>query len=202
MIDSSKKIIFQKGLTQDGGCPDFARIVKESTPDESLFRQIAECFSGRLKSFAKYVCKDETKGQDAFQDAMIAAMTYLDTYRGVSPIEPWLRRIVVTACSRQRRGKKNDENLNRSMESLKGELPDNAAGPDQELIMMLKERLDLVQDEISSLREPDRSLLELHDIQETPITDLASRFELSTEAVKSRLKRARATVRDNLMDRL
>ena len=61
-----------------------------------------------MASFARYQCRDETLGQDAFQEAMITALTKLDTYRGDAPIEPWLRRIVVSSCSRLRRGKKND----------------------------------------------------------------------------------------------
>ena len=55
---------------------------------------------------------DETLGKDAFQEAMLSTMAYLDTYRGDSPIEPWLRRIVTSACSRLRRGKKNDPSIN------------------------------------------------------------------------------------------
>jgi RNA polymerase sigma-70 factor (ECF subfamily) len=182
-------------------CPDFARIVRESTPDRSIFEQIAVCFSDRLEDFAKYVCRDETSGKDAFQDAMVSAMTYLDTYRGDSPIEPWLRKIVVSACSRLRRGKKNSPAVNKPIESTDDpDLTDNT--PSQELRLMLAQRLDLVRREIEALEEPNRTLLELHDVQEIPIKEIVAKFQMSEDAVKSRLKRSRSQVRANLLEKL
>ncbi len=188
-------------VPEDGAarCPDFAEIVRQSTPDESLFEQIATCFSDRLGEFAKYVCRDETKGKDAFQDAMLAAMTHLDTYRGDSPIDAWLRRIVVTSCSRLRRGKKNDPALNRPLDATESTAALADKTPDQELRIILRERLELVRREIEALDEPNRTLLTLHDIQEVPIANLVAQFDMTKEAVKSRLKRARATVRENLL---
>jgi RNA polymerase sigma-70 factor (ECF subfamily) len=180
-------------------CPDFAEILRETTPDSSLFEQIALCFSDRLEEYAKYVCRDESTGKDAMQDAMLAAMTNLESYRGDSPIEGWLRRIVVSACSRIRRGRKNDPAVNRPLESVEALQPLAEPGPDQELQLLLKERLELLSDEIEQLDEPNRSLLRLHDVQEVPITDLVDRFGMTAEAIKSRLKRGRALVRERLI---
>jgi RNA polymerase sigma-70 factor (ECF subfamily) len=180
-------------------CPDFAEIVKQSSPDESLFEQIVACFSDRLSNFAKYYCRDDNLGKDAFQEAMISTMTYLDTYRGDSPIEPWLRRIVTSACSRLRRGKKNDPSINIPIEpGEKGPILADAS-PNQELRFLIAERMELVYKEIDKLKEPNRSLLMLHDVKEVPISTLMEQFDMSEEAVKSRLKRSRATVRTQLL---
>ena len=74
------------------------------------------------------------------------------------------------------------------------------SSPDQELRMMIAEQLMLVQREIEKLKEPNRSMLMLHDVEEVPIADLTERFSMTEESVKSRLKRSRATVRQNLLD--
>lgn len=183
-------------------CPDFARIVKESSDDVSLFAQIVECFSDRLAGFANYYCRDHSLGEDAFQDAMMIAMTKLDQYRGDSPIEPWLRRIVVSACSRLRRGRKNDPSFNQPLDKQDVAPWMADAAPDQELQIMLAQRLELVRGEMEKLKEPNRSLLVMHDVKEVPISELAQTFDLTEEGVKSRLKRSRAMVRQNLLDRL
>ncbi len=180
-------------------CPDFARIVREASLDRSLFEQIAACFSNRLEDFAKYYCRDDTLGKDAFQDAMVSAMRYLETYRGDSPIESWLRRIVVSACSRLRRGKKNAASSNLPLEQASTLQSMADASPDQELRMMLAEQLTLVQQEIEKLKEPNRSMLMLHDVEEVPIADLTEKFSMTEESVKSRLKRSRAIVRERLL---
>jgi len=184
-------------------CPDFASILKDSSADASLFEQIASCFSERLSGFAQYYCKDKQLGLDAFQEAMIQALTHLDSYRGDSPIEPWLRRIVVSSCSRLRRGKKNDPRLHvptdndSSTQTLKDEKT-----PNQEMALMLAERLELVLDEIEQLKEPDRTLLVRHDVHEDTISTLAAEMNMTNDAIKSRLKRSRAAVRKNLLSRI
>jgi len=183
-------------------CPDFAEIIRDSKPDESLFEQIAACFSNRLSEFAKFYCRDESLGMDAFQDAMIAMMRYLDTYRGDASIEKWLRRIVVSSCSRLRRGKKNDPSVNLPFEESKQSPEGFDASADQELRLMLIERLELVQAEIKRLKEPNSTLLVLHDVEEVPISELAERFDMTEEAVKSRLKRSRAQVREQILARV
>ncbi len=180
-------------------CPDFARAVREADVDESLLAQIVDCFAGRLTRFANYYCKDDNLGSDAFQEAMLATIGGLQGYRGDSPIEPWLRRIVMTSCSRLRRGKKNDPSVNVSMDDREGSLAFADSNPDQEIRLIMAQGLSMVNEEIEALDEPNRSLLKAHDIDETPIRELATSFEMSQEAVKSRLKRARATVRDRLV---
>jgi RNA polymerase sigma-70 factor (ECF subfamily) len=201
MKEDKRKVEFEARKSGQLKCPDFAEIVKTSTADRSLFEQIAVCFSDRLEEFAKYYCNDSTLGKDAFQDAMISAMRYLDTYRGDSPIEPWLRRIVVSSCSRLRRGKKNAPASNIPLEGEANLLATmKSPAPDQELRLMLAERLTLVQSEIGKLKEPNRTLLMKHDIEEVPIADLMSTFEMTEESVKSRLKRSRAQVRENLLE--
>jgi RNA polymerase sigma-70 factor (ECF subfamily) len=188
--------------TPGAQCPDFAEILRETTPDSSLFEQIALCFSDRLEEYAKYVCHDETTGKDAMQDAMLTAMTNLDSYRGDSPIEGWLRRIIVSACSRIRRGQKNDPAINRPLEVVEAARPLVEPAADQELQLLLKERLELLSQEIEQLDEPNRSLLRLHDVQEVPIAALVEQFDMTGEAIKSRLKRGRALVRDQLIQKL
>jgi RNA polymerase sigma-70 factor (ECF subfamily) len=197
MSDNDKKL-----PAPGARCPDFAEILRQTTPDASLFEQIAVCFSDRLEEYAKYVCRDETSGKDAMQDAMLSAMVNLESYRGDSPIEGWLRRIVVSACSRIKRGRKNDPAINRPLELVEAGRPLAEPAADQELQLLLKERLDLLSREVERLDEPNRSLLRLHDIEEKPIAELASQFDMSEEAIKSRLKRGRALVRERLIKKV
>jgi len=177
-------------------CPDFARAVREATADESLFAQVVACFAKRLESFAAFTCRDPGLGADAFQDAMVAALDNLSSYRGDAPIEPWLRRIVVSACSRLRRGRKNSPAFNLPLDA---EAPAAASAADQELKAMMLEGLERLGREIDALEEPNRSLLLAHDVDEISIEELAARFAMTPEAVKSRLKRARAAVRDKIL---
>jgi RNA polymerase sigma-70 factor, ECF subfamily len=179
-------------------CPDFAEIIRSTSVDASLFAQIAECFSQRLETFAAYYCRDNTLGKDAFQEAMITALTRLDSYRGDSPIEPWLRRIVTRSCSRLRRGMKNDPSLNVSYEAIGADHVVSDHTPNPEWSTIMAGSFLQLEKEIQQLNEPDRSLLIAHDMHEEPLAELAERFSLSIDAIKSRLKRSRRILRDSL----
>jgi len=182
--------------TRRGDCPDFAKAVREATADESLFTQVVACFAGWLESFALFTCGDRERGADAFQDAMVAALDNLGTYRGDAPIEPWLRRIVVSACSRLRRGRKNSPAFNVPLDA---DAPAAASAADQELKLELLEGLARLGRGIDALEEPNRSLLLAHDVDEIPIGELAEKLGMTAGAVKSRLKRARAAVREGVL---
>ncbi|MBN2344156.1 MAG: RNA polymerase sigma factor [Deltaproteobacteria bacterium] len=199
MNDDKQKIEYQTKKEGRSRCPDFAEIIRTSTPDDSLFIQIANCFSQRLSDFAVAYCRDDTLGKDAFQEAMLTAFSKLDTYRGEAPIEPWLRRIVVTSCSRLRRGKKNDPNINASFDAGGGDSAFKADDPSQEWSLMMAQSFHQVLDEVEQLGEPNRSLLLDHDMHEEPIVSLAERYNMSVDAVKSRLKRSRAQLRESLL---
>ncbi|MCK9523548.1 MAG: sigma-70 family RNA polymerase sigma factor [Proteobacteria bacterium] len=186
--------------TQAPQCPDFAEIVRNSDVDESLFEQVASCFSKRLADFANYYCNDFALGQDAFQEAMITTWKQLGTYRGDSPIEPWLRRIVVSSCSRLRRGKKNNRSLHTPLDDhpMLPELSDH--GPSAEMRTMIAQGMERVSAEIDRLNEPNRSLLLRHDVYEESVAALAGEFQMTVDAVKSRLKRSRAQVRSAILE--
>jgi RNA polymerase sigma factor (sigma-70 family) len=181
-------------------CPDFARAVREASADVSLFSQVVDCFQERLSRFAAYTCRNRALGEDAFQDAMVAALDNFGSYRGDAPIEPWLRRIVVSACSRLKRGRKNSPAFNLPLDDEGSSAAAASVPEDQELRLALFEGLRRIVKEIAALEEPNRSLLLAHDIDDVSIEELARRFEMTEEAVKSRLKRARAAVRERVLE--
>ena len=143
--------------------------------------------------YAAARCSDPDLGQDAFQDAMLDLMGNLDAYRGDAPIEPWLRRLVVGACSRLRRGRKNAPASGLPLVEDRVDQRPNA-----ELQMELQEELTRIATALRSLSELNRQLIYLHEGEGLSIRELEERFELSADAIKSRLKRARVQMRRNL----
>jgi len=180
-------------------CPDFAELAGNFSTDDSLVEQVVDCFAEQLADFARFHCLDETLGKDAFQDAMITTLTKLNTYRGEGPIDAWLRRIVVSACSRLRRGRKNSPAVNIPLEKTTGSSAPADPDPGQEIRLIMATSLSRLYDEIDNLAEPNRTLLIQHDIEEVPLSELSRQHDMTVEAVKSRLKRSRAQIRENLM---
>lgn len=182
-------------------CPDFAAILRDAEPDATIFELVAECFQDELGRLAARRCRDDTLAQDAAQDALLAAFESLDTFRGDAPLEHWLKRLVISSCSRLRRGRKNAPAYNLPLDDVtSGKRPAEPVEAGQEAAVLLGERLRLLERALGELSEENRALILLHEGDELPLTELAARFGLTVDGVKARLKRARAQLRQRLVE--
>ncbi|UBM57904.1 RNA polymerase sigma factor [Marinilongibacter aquaticus] len=75
--------------------------------DRLAQKQLYDLYSGRLFVVALRYMKDEDEAQDVLQDAFIKVFKYLDTFRADSPIEVWLRKIVVNTALKALKRKSN-----------------------------------------------------------------------------------------------
>ena len=178
-------------------CPDFAAMARDGDMAPGAIDMIIECFGKRLERFATYRCQDQHLGEDALQETMISLIRNLDAYRGDAPIEPWLKKLVVGACGRLRRGKKNAPEMNLPLDNtvIEGHASDSRSA---EAMMEIKGELERVGAALRSLPEVNRNLIYLREGENLSIKELAAQFDLSQEAVKSRLKRARVQLREAL----
>ncbi|MBE0690214.1 MAG: sigma-70 family RNA polymerase sigma factor [Anaerolineae bacterium] len=143
---------------------------------------------------------DSAGAADMAQDAMIVAYRKLTTFRGGS-FRAWLLRIVTNRCydelrRTQRRptvslsGSANDD----APEPL--DLPDSNATPEE--IALSHELQSAIQDCINALSADQRLVLVLCDIEGLSYEEIAAQSGNQLGTVKSRLSRARASVRDCL----
>ncbi len=180
-------------------CPDFAAILQSTPANASIREQVAQCFHQEMARAARTQCQDDVLAEDVAQEALRIGLERLESYRGDAPLWHWLRRLIVSACARLRRGKINAPHANLPLH-LVPDTPEPAhVPPPQEIRTLLKERLGLLHSALQEVPEPNRSLLILHEGQDVPLTELASRFGLTTCSVKSRLKRTRAALRKRLI---
>lgn len=143
---------------------------------------------------------DSHRAADASQDAFIAAYRKIDTYRGGN-FRAWLLRIVTNRCYDLLRSQKRHPqvSLDRSGsddEPEPIELPDASASPEE--IAQQRELRRAVQDCISALGDDQRVALVLSDVEGLSYDEIAVTTGAAMGTVKSRISRARASVRDCL----
>ncbi len=179
-------------------CPDFARILKTTSADQAIREQVARCFFQEMQRAAVRRCgEDGALAEDAAQDALLTGLEKLDTFRGDAPLVAWMRRLVGSACSRLRRGRKNNPRLHVSLADDSPAV--GSAAPGQEASLMLQERMEILRETIAELPTLNRSLLLLHEGEDVSLRELAERFGLSVDSVKSRLRRTRTLLRQRLL---
>ncbi len=158
---------------------------------ESLDR-LTRCYGARLLSAARHHCRNEHEAADAVQDAMIGAWRYGKGYRGEGRVDRWLVRLVASACTRLRRGHKNDSKLHLTDH----ELVDDEVSP--ELLAARAQLAEVLGEAINELPPRDRAILILADAQGHKGPEIAAELGMSPGAVRTRLSRIHARLRDRL----
>jgi RNA polymerase sigma-70 factor (ECF subfamily) len=159
----------------------------------ALMDAVASCLGDELRRFAEARCGSRGDAEDISQDALLAAHRYLSGFRGEAALKTWLYRLVVSACSRRRRGRKNDPKLHKPIDDAS---PITTEHVDPEVELMLSERLSALESAMEDLRPEDRELLSETEWQGLSLAEVAKRHKLSVPAVKSRMFRIRKQLKE------
>lgn len=142
-----------------------------------------------LKRFARRTCNNAEDAEDAVQIALWQLYRKIGALRTAATFATWLFRIVERECWRLLRGRGRTESL---------DAPDAPQMPLAAAPIPHDLRMDLAR-AMERLSPPYRDVLILRDVHELTAPETASQLGLSVEAVKSRLHRARAMVREHLL---
>ena len=137
-----------------------------------------------LRRIARRACRGPEDAEDAVQHALWALHRKVGALRTASAVAAWLFRVIEREC-RRLLGLRQLHTLPLPLETL-------AATPVPSGL-----RHDLA-DAIEALAEPYRAALILRDVEELTAPEAASVLGITPEALKSRLHRARAEVRERL----
>jgi RNA polymerase sigma-70 factor (ECF subfamily) len=151
--------------------------------------QITRCYSQRLLEAGRRHCRTRAEAEDAVQDALISAQQQLGSLRDDQRLEPWLVKVVASACRRISRGLKNAP----GSEAELGELPElERADPERDAERReLGEKLERL---LLTLSAVDRSIVILAELEGFGAAEIASELGMTAGAVRTRLSRLRATL--------
>lgn len=161
---------------------------------EELLAEHAE----RIYRFGMRMCRDEEDARDVTQETMLAAAQSLPTFRGEGGVSTWLYTIARRFCGRMRRLRSGEP---AKLESLgtpadEGKLGSPGRGVDD---AVEARRIDgWIQAAVDGLDPAQREVFILRDMEGLTAAEVARALEISVPAVKSRLHRARAAIRERL----
>jgi RNA polymerase sigma-70 factor (ECF subfamily) len=167
---------------------------------EKVFRQYAP----RVYALARRMLGNAADAEDVTQDVLLQVVRKLNTFRGESDIFTWLHRLTVHAALavRAKRARRQEHETH---DPLNNFLEDGHHGralrpwsvsPDQQAID--KEREQIIEKAIAALPEIYRDVYVLADVEGLANAEIGDMLGLSLAAVKSRLHRARMSMRDAL----
>lgn len=154
--------------------------------DESAVAALVSGSYPHVQRFAHSLCASSQDAEDAAQEAMLVLFRKIGTLRAAGALASWMFRIVRNECLRRLRTAVHRD-------------PDAeiaaASAEDDVLVRLDIERIAAA---IAALPAYQRRVLIMRDVQGLPGGMVARTLGLSTAAMKSRLHRARATVRAQL----
>lgn len=171
---------------------------KAQAGDGAALETLLERYEPMVYRFSMRMCRDPEDARDVLQETLLSAVRGLEGFRGEARLSTWLYAIARSYCLKRRRGPRAEAVVS----SLDGHAelegsersPDEAAG-DRELLLAL--------DRATATLDPDsRAVLLLRDVEGLSANETAQTLEMTVPQVKSRLHRARAAVRQQMLPAL
>jgi RNA polymerase sigma-70 factor (ECF subfamily) len=182
----------------DNGTRDETLIARALEGDRSAFSALIRRYEDTVYRFAFKVCRNRDKAEETLQDTFVNVYRKLDTFDGKSKFSTWLYSIVTNNCLMKRRRTRMQDSLDSLDESPSGgaDIPSWDETPVEKLLTQeLRGQLDAA---ILKLPIEYRIVFVLRDIEGKTADETAQILGISVEATKSRLRRARAFLRDRL----
>jgi RNA polymerase sigma-70 factor, ECF subfamily len=170
--------------------------------DPEAFEQLAQRSTNTSIRLAISILRDRQEAEDEVQNAMLKAWQHLGQFEQGSKFSTWFTRIVVNQCLMRLRQVRRVsmaylDDAPEGEGPSRWELQDHGANAEEQLGQ--SEVAGVVRKEIRRMPPLLRSVIELRDLEQLPIEEVAGRLEISLAAAKSRLLRARAELRQRLL---
>jgi RNA polymerase sigma-70 factor (ECF subfamily) len=190
------------------GRPDWTALSDEEVVrrvragDARLFEVLMRRYNQRVYRVARAILRDDAEAEDVMQHAWVEGYLHIGQFAGRSAFSTWLTKIAVyEALARVRR---------RGREVLVDPLPETdedamstvrSPRPDPEQQALQGEARALLEASIDALSAAYRSVFVLREVEGLSTAETAECLDVSEEVVKTRLHRARALLREELLAR-
>ncbi len=170
--------------------------------ERDAFDTLVRTYEKRVYNLAYRLSGNYDEAQDIVVESFIRVFQALKMFRGDANFSTWLFRIVTNVYLDRRKRTRNKQHL--SLEEYI-ELDENSVsrqvedqGPTPDVIAEANERTDLLQQAIASLPDYQRTMIVLYHTEGLAYDEIAEVLSLPIGTVKSRLNRARLTLREKL----
>jgi RNA polymerase sigma-70 factor (ECF subfamily) len=171
--------------------------------DRNALSQLVKQYEQTIFNFAFKICRNREKAENTMQETFISMIKGLPNFAGNSKLSTWLYRIVTNHCLMGARSTNKYQFVEIETEdSLFDQkyLSDTRSLPTKDLeTTELRNMLDTA---IAKLEPKYRVVFLLRDVEQQSLEETAAITGLSLSAVKSRLHRARAFLRNELVEAL
>jgi RNA polymerase sigma-70 factor (ECF subfamily) len=170
--------------------------------DKPLFEAVMRRYNQRLFRLARSLLRDDSEAEDVLQDAYVRAYAHLDQLHDAERLGSWLSHIVVhESRARLRKRGRHRQLVDQAGKGVPMRIvPSASVDPEEQA---LNHQLGgVLVGAIDALPVGYRVVFVLRDVEGLSTAEVAESVGISEMAVKTRLHRARAALREELFSRI
>src|SRR5262245_36257453 len=171
------------------------------TGDSAAFELLMRRHNQRVYRVVRSVLRDSDDIEDVIQQAYVQAFLHLDQFGGNARWSTWLCRIAINEALARLRQRGRFVSIEAVSEEAMANLAKVSSG-DPERSAAGREFGQLVEQAIDGLPEIYRSVLILREVEGMTTEEAASVLDVQVDVIKTRLHRARASLREAIEDRI
>jgi RNA polymerase sigma-70 factor (ECF subfamily) len=171
--------------------------------ERPLFEILMRRYNQRLFRVARSILRDPTEAEDVMQHTYVEAYRHLAQFAGRARFSTWLTKIAVyesLARARRRTRLQAPPPAFEEGDDAMSAMPSPAPDPEEQAATT--EARTLLETAIRALPEAYRSVFVLREVEALSTAETAACLEVTEETVKTRLHRARALLREDLLARV
>jgi RNA polymerase sigma-70 factor (ECF subfamily) len=188
---------------------DEAELVRALVRGEAAaFETLVRAHTPAMLAVARRITRNEEDAREAVQDAFVSVFRSIGRFGGESRLATWLHRIAVNAALMRLRQKRRrpetpiDELLPKFQDDGHELRPNEPWSAPASELAELAETREIVRKAVDELPETYRVALVLRDLEGLETEEVARMLDVTPNAVKIRIHRARQALRAKLDERL
>ncbi len=166
----------------------------------ALFEVLMRRYNERVYRAVRAILRDEREAEDVMQQAYVSAYVHLRQFSGNARFSTWLTRIAINEALARIRRRQRYQPFDEASPNVETFMP-FAPGPDPERNAFSGELRALLESAIDCLPDGAREVFVLRQVEGLSTSEAAEALGVSEEVIKTRLSRARAALRRELMER-
>lgn len=198
----------ESSTSSSGPESDLALVARLQAGDKTAFRELVRRHQDKVYRLALRLTRDESRAQDAMQDAFLQVYRKIGQFQEQSAFTTWLYRITVNAALMRMRSEKRHRESSLEEASPRYSEQGEIAEPVDDWSAAVdddagnRELAKYAQVAIDELPETYKSVFVLRELEEMSTEDVAQILDLTIPTVKTRLHRARLALRKALAERV
>jgi RNA polymerase sigma-70 factor (ECF subfamily) len=181
-------------------------VLKAKAGERRAFETLVHGCAKQVYNLAYRLSNSKESAEDIAQEAFINAYNSINKFSHDCPFANWVYRIAVNAWKNRVRYEKRrfffkhdslDETIAGEDGDMKKELPDKKPGADEEFEKF--HRKEAIEKALNELNPQAKEMLVLRDMEELSYEEISGIIKAPLGTVKSRIARARETLKEHLM---